>query len=318
MENYLIAALAMFLLEWLYIRLAPRLGLVAPVTDRSSHSRPTPTGGGIIYVFAALAFVLQHGTQIPPHWTWMLGGGLVLSIVSFWDDIHPLPPLPRLLVQVIVVCVAFKTYCYPQALHIYVLMVVCSICCINAFNFIDGIRCMLAFYCLIVLLTLLYAILRWHPTNYESMVTLCCWMLLASVVFICFNAGDHVFSGDVGAITIGYYIAFILMMLIVCTADASLFILIIVGLFDSCMTVLQRLFAGYNILFPHKQNIYQVLTSKWHLPHLAVSGAYAALQLVISTIYFLLPTDFHWLYCILVIVALTVVYFFIRRDPRSA
>lgn len=314
---FLIAATVLFLLEWLYIKVAPRLGLVAGVTERSSHDRPTPTGGGIIYVLATIAFLIHNGSTINPEWCWMLGGGLVLSAVSFWDDFHPLPPAPRLLLQILVTALAFKVDFYPSGMHVYILAIICSICCINAFNFIDGIRCMLAFYCLVVLSTLLYAIWIYRPSEYANMMALGSWMLLATVIFICFNAGDKVFSGDVGAITVGYLIAYLLICTILSARDASLCILIVVGLFDTCMTTLQRLFAGANILLPHKLNIYQVLTSKWGLPHLAVSASYAVLQLLVSVIYFLLPSPFHWFYCIVVVGALTVAYFLIRRNPRS-
>lgn len=313
-----IATICLIIIEWLYIKVARRLGIVAEVSSRSSHTRTTPTAGGIVYVLAACAFAAENSTGLPSVWWWTLGGGLILSAVSMWDDIHPLPPMPRLLIQILVVCLAFKTYCYPQALHIYVLTVICCICCINAFNFIDGIRCMLAFYSLTVLMTLIWAAELYAPEQSGEMVILCQWMLAATIAFICFNAGDRVFAGDVGAITLGYYIAFILVSLIVSTKDASLFILIVVALFDTCMTVLQRLFAGYNILLPHRMNVYQVLTSKWGLPHHAVSGAYAVIQLVISAAYFAIPVTFHWFYTIMVIGILTVIYFTIRRSPRSA
>lgn len=313
----LIAAICLIIIEWLYIKVARKLGIVAEVNSRSSHSRTTPTAGGIVFVLAACAFAADNATGLSTAWWWTLGSGLILSAVSLWDDIHPLPPLPRLLVQIAVVSLAFKLYCYPQALHIYVLIILCCLCCINAFNFIDGIRCMLAFYALTVLLTLIWAAELYNPDHCAEMVTLCQWMLVATLVFICFNAGDNVFAGDVGAITLGYYIAFILVTLVVRTTDASLFILIIVALFDTCMTVLQRMFAGYNILLPHRMNVYQVLTSKWGLPHLAVSGAYAVIQLIISAVYFAIPVTFHWFYTLLVLALLTVIYFGIRRSPRS-
>lgn len=313
----LIVAICLIIIEWLYIKVARRLGIVAEVNERSSHSRSTPTAGGILYVIAACAFAADNASGLSSDWWWTLAGGLILSAVSMWDDIHPLPPLSRLLIQIFVLCLAFKSYCYPQALHVYVLTVTSCICCINAFNFIDGIRCMLAFYGLTVLLTLIWAAELYTPDLCGEMVVLCEWMLVATVAFICFNIGDKVFAGDVGAITLGYYIAFILVTLIVRTHDASMFILTIVALFDTCMTVLQRLFAGYNILLPHRMNVYQVLTSKWGLPHLTVSGAYAVIQLVISAAYFAIPVTFHWFYTLMVVAVLTVVYFTIRRSPRS-
>ena len=94
----LIAAICLIIIEWLYIKVARRLGIVAEVNERSSHSRSTPTAGGILYVIAACAFAADNATGLSSDWWWTLAGGLILSAVSMWDDIHHLPYLSRLLI----------------------------------------------------------------------------------------------------------------------------------------------------------------------------------------------------------------------------
>lgn len=317
MKTYLIVLLILALAEWLYMPVARRLGITAPVTSRSMHKGSPVTGAGIVFVFGAIAFAVINHSIIDIQWIYVLVGGFVLSIVSFADDIRPLPPLPRLILQILVLCLAFKSYCYPQALHIFFLAVVCGICCVNAFNFIDGIGGMLAFYGIVVLGTLLFAVSMYCGEYCELLTSLTALLLVAAIVFTAFNLGDRAFAGDVGAITLGFFVAVIILKLILSSGDITLVTLIIVVLFDTCITALHRLFAGENVLQPHNFNIYQVLAGKWKLTHLSVSLGYASLQLVISAVYLLLPVYAHMIYLLLVISLLMVVYVVIRRSPRS-
>ena len=310
---------ALFVLELGYYFIARRTGIGAEVCERSSHTRFTPTGGGIIFALAVLiwgVFAQIHGT-LPPAWWWMLGGTAVLASVSLADDIHPMPPTPRLLLQIVVVALVYKQFCYPEAIDIYILLLFCGVGCINAFNFIDGIAGMLTLMSLVVVGTLIYAL---HEANFdgdEVYIALCCVLFVSLLVFACFNLPDKIFAGDAGAMTLGFVVGYILLNLILHTRDASYSILILVLVFDTGMTTLQRLFAGHNILLPHRQSIYEVLTSSWKLPPLTVSIIYALLQLLISVLYFSLPESQRWTYFIMVLALLIVSYFEIRRSPRS-
>lgn len=315
--KYLLALLCLAIAEWLYLLLAKRLKIGASVTERSSHTTVTPTGGGVIFILSAIAFGCVNASYLPTNWWWMLGGAAVLGIVSFYDDIHPLPPVPRLLMQIVVMAVAFYQLCYPEAIYIYLLTLICGIGCINTFNFIDGIAGMLALYGIVVVGTLLYALSLYDIHGGFLYISLCTMLFLALVVFSCYNLPDKIFAGDVGAITLGFFVAYVLLNLMLSTGNASLVIFIIVGVFDACMTTLQRLFAGENILMPHREFIYEVLTSKWKLPHLAVSSSYALLQMLINALYFLIPVTQQWTYLIVVTGLLTTLYFSIRRSPRS-
>ena len=68
--------------------------LVASVNERSSHTIPTPHGGGIaiaITWFIGL-FYLYFAGQIEQNLFYALLFGAVISIVSFFDDIYELSP----------------------------------------------------------------------------------------------------------------------------------------------------------------------------------------------------------------------------------
>src|SRR5580658_9391642 len=113
-------------------RIAPRIGLLDFPAARKVHKKPTPLGGGIGIVcgvviplaMAELAakFLVSHEDQqknllgdvtLSPEgvlehrfqlW-WILGCGVLLSVMGFVDDKKNLHWLPRLVVQIGVACV---------------------------------------------------------------------------------------------------------------------------------------------------------------------------------------------------------------------
>lgn len=300
-----------------YRLLAVRLHFGAPITDRSSHNKFTPTAGGVVIIPAIIAFAFANAENFTTQTLLVLASGLVLCISSLVDDIKSQPPVPRLLLQIVAVAISFKQLYAPQLIDIYLLVIFCGVGCINVFNFIDGIAGMLVSLAIVVLCTFLYAISYYHIGDVELLQSLICYLLPALIALAVFNLPDRLFAGDVGAITLGFFITYILVSLILKVDDAAMSIFVIVPVFDTGFTTLQRLFAGENILLPHRKCIYQVLTTAWHLPHLTVTSIYALLQLLINALFFLIPTSQHWTYFIIVLALLIVTYFAIRKSPRS-
>jgi len=101
------------------------------------------------------------------------------------------------------------------------------------------------------------------------------------------------------------------------TADATSIILVSVYGIDTAYTIVQRLFAGENILLPHRHHLYQVLANQWNIDHCKISLYYACTQLTINIIYILIPRDLHWTYFIFIIIILSCVYFTLKRSKLS-
>ena len=315
--TFLIGFITFVLFEWGFILTSRKLHMGAPVTERSSHKTFTPTSGGIVIVVSAAVFAYLFRNQLPTQWWVMLGGAAILAVISFIDDIHPLPPVPRLIVQAIVMAAAFYPLCYPQAAHILILVIFCGVGFINALNFLDGISSMLSLYALTIVLTLIYVIANTPQIPDGTLyMELGAWLAIGIAAFAVFNFRDCIFAGDVGSITLGFLLAFIMAKLILATGDGTYFVLIIVCICDTGLTTLHRLFIGENILLPHRKNIYQTLVSKWGIPQIAVSISYALLQLLINALYILTPRSQHWTYLIIVSLMLVTCYFMIRRATR--
>lgn len=301
----------------IYRTIAVRLNFGAPITDRSSHTKFIPTGGGIIVLIATAMFVAMHYDSISSSGIIMLISALILGLTSLADDIRPLPPLPRLLLQILTMSLSFKELFISQEYDIFMLVVFCGVGCINAFNFIDGIAGMLVLTSIVVLTTLMYAYSTYMPPNWPKMILFISYLIAAVGALSLFNVPDRLFAGDVGAISIGFFISYILISLILATNNAAIAIFVAVPVFDTGFTTLQRLFAGENILLPHRKCIYQILTSVWHLPHLTVSLIYALLQMLINSLFFLIPQNQQFTYLIIVLTLLIITYFAIRQSPLT-
>lgn len=85
-------------------RYAIRKGMLDRPNARSSHTIPTPRGGGIAFVFATafgLAALLTIGEVNPSHCMALLPGGLLIAAVGFWDDRSSLPALFKLVLHIL-------------------------------------------------------------------------------------------------------------------------------------------------------------------------------------------------------------------------
>ena len=82
-----------------YFRLAVQFKIIDRPNQRSSHSRITIRGGGIIFPIALLLQALFSRFEYPL----FTSGLLLISTVSFYDDMRPLSNKIRLLIHLIAV-----------------------------------------------------------------------------------------------------------------------------------------------------------------------------------------------------------------------
>ena len=132
--------------------LAPHLLWFDHPTHRSSHDRPTPTGGGIGMVAACLLYALLFWSD--KGWGWLLfAAGSGLALTGWRDDWQPLPPARRLFVQLLALCAGLGAVAWALAdrgvspwqewpwmatLLAAVGVLLAGVWWINLFNFMDG------------------------------------------------------------------------------------------------------------------------------------------------------------------------------------
>ncbi|HEC90903.1 MAG TPA: glycosyl transferase, partial [Alphaproteobacteria bacterium] len=141
---------AAFAASLLALKVLSRRGLIDHPVERSSHIKPTPSGGGIAViavVVAAWGLIAALSDAGPAVIPMVLAGGVFLTAVSFADDLKGLSPLLRLTAQAAAVAVVLYTMAdrglffagiLPPTLDTIAAGVL-WLWFINLFNFMDGI-----------------------------------------------------------------------------------------------------------------------------------------------------------------------------------
>ncbi len=312
---YIIAFVTLLLCEIIYFRIARRLHIGDKVTSRSSHKHYTITGGGIIFILAAIIFYIYNTSALPQNFGNMLVGATILAIISFIDDIRNVSPYIRLIIHSFIVATVFSYILQWGYIDIFIIVLICGVGLINAYNFMDGINGIMAGYSLVTLGTLYYC----YYTTPEIPLTFIALLIIATGIFTFFNFRKKAicFAGDIGSIVMGFFILYLMVELIWLRCNASCLVFLIVYGIDTVFTIIQRLFMGENILLPHRRHLYQVFVNQWHIPHYQVSLGYASTQLFINIIYFLIPEQFQWSYVIIVTILLSALYFIAKRSVKS-
>lgn len=272
----LAALLSAVLILWLKPLLV-RYALARP-NARSSHTVPTPQGGGIAVVGAALAAGL--GTMVlmghaAPDVLVIAAAAAGLAIVGAIDDIRPLPALPRLVLQlaaVSAVILGVEGRIFPDGLPLWMergLLVFAGLWFVNLVNFMDGLDWITV--AEMVPITAALALMAWAgvlPPAPGLVAAALCGALLG---FAPFNKPvARLFLGDVGSLPIGLIVGWLLFQLAATGALAAALLLPLYHLADATITLLRRLSRGERVWEAHRMHFYQQATDGGFSP-LAVS-----------------------------------------------
>ncbi|MCL1665376.1 MraY family glycosyltransferase [Elizabethkingia ursingii] len=277
--QYLFIIIALFILEIIYFKIADKFNIIDKPNERSSHTQITLRGGGVIFYFGALLFFLISDFQYP----YFILGLSLMALVSFLDDIFTLSNKIRLLVHLISVILMFvQIGLFSYAWFIPLIALVLTIGIINAYNFMDGINGITAFYSLVVLSLL--AIVNLSINFVDK--NLIYYSIIASLVFGFFNFRQRAkcFAGDVGSVSIAFIIVFLLSQLIVKTGNIIYLLFLTVYGLDTIWTIIRRLMKKENIFKAHRSHLYQYLANENKVNKLVVSAVYGIIQLLIGII----------------------------------
>jgi Fuc2NAc and GlcNAc transferase len=259
-------------------RYALHSGLIDRPNPRSSHSIPTPRGGGLAIVVTSItaAGVLfgLHMLSLPL-FAALAVGGLAVAAVGFLDDRRPLPARVRLAVHACaaVWCLAWLHGLPPipingRLLHLgwagYVLGTLAAVWVLNLFNFMDGIDGIAATEAIFV--TCAGAVLG-SVTGEAPMVPVVSAVVASACAgFLAWNwPPAKMFLGDVGSGYLGYAIA---VLAIAAAWDNPVFVwvwLILGGTFfvDATVTLTRRTLRGERLYEAHRSHAYQWLARRW-------------------------------------------------------
>lgn len=303
---YLLVFILLFAAELLYFKVADKCNIIDKPNERSSHTRITLRGGGIIFYFGALAYFLTNHFEYP----WFMLALTLVTFISFVDDVHSTRQVTRLAFHFSAMALMFwqwGLFGLPWW-WIVVALVVCT-GIINAYNFMDGINGITGGYSLVILVALAYINAQVVPFVEQDLI----YTVILSVLVFCFfnfRKKAKCFAGDVGSVSIAFVLLFLIGRLVMVTEDLSWIVLLVVYGVDSVLTIVHRLMLHENIGLPHRKHLYQLMANELKIPHVAVSLVYMAVQALAVAGYLYFRTAGYWYLgaCILVL-ALIYVWF---------
>lgn len=303
MMYYLIVLVLLFGVELFYFKVADKYNIIDKPNERSSHTRITLRGGGVVFYFGALVYFLTSGFEYP----WFMLALTFVAIISFIDDIRSTSQELRLVFHFSAMALMFYQWgLFSLSWWWIIIALIICIGIINAYNFMDGINGITGGYSLVVLLSLAYINEEVTPFVEQDLI----YTVIMSVLVFCFfnfRKKARCFAGDVGSVSIAFILLFLLGKLIIRTGDFSWIILLSVYGVDSVLTIFHRLMLHENIGLPHRKHLYQLMANELRIPHVVVSVIYMVLQFWIVAGLLWLPVD-HWVYFFMVIGGLAVIY----------
>ena len=284
---YLIILVLLFLAELFYFRIADKCNIIDKPNERSSHTRITLRGGGIIFYFGVLTYFLTSHFEYP----WFMLALTLITFISFVDDIRSTSQVLRLVFHFSAMALMFYQWGL-FSLPWWTLLVALIVCTgiINAYNFMDGINGITGGYSLVVLVALAYINEAVVPFVEQGFILT---VLCSVVVFNFFNFRKRAkcFAGDVGSVCIAFVLLFFIGKLVIRTEDFSWIILLAVYGVDSVLTIIHRLMLHENIGLPHRKHLYQIMANELKIPHMVVSSVYMLVQALVIIGYLLFQNN---------------------------
>jgi UDP-GlcNAc:undecaprenyl-phosphate GlcNAc-1-phosphate transferase len=254
------------------------VGVIDVPGTRSSHSRPTPKGGGVgvvaaflvgigvLYGFASFARIAD------PYFRGVILAAVGIAIVAYLDDMLAWPAWVKLAAQLAAAAVAVSSGLWIDTIRVPVLGAIplgwlgpvgtlaWIVVATNAMNFIDGLNGLAAGVSMIACLVLAgiaAAVGAWF-------VYFAALILAAGLLgFLPFNFPHaRIFMGDVGS----QFCGFLLAVLAVAAGrfdtvelSVALVPMLLFGvLFDVAFTLLRRAAAGEPLMQAHRGHLYQI------------------------------------------------------------
>ena len=277
-----------------------RAGKGAPIdvpSGRSSHRRPTVTGGGVGLAFAlclSLLLIASRGHGVPRGEFGLFGiATIIVAAIGLWDVYRDPPANWRLFLElgaaglILGGGMQFHLLRMPWGQNITLWWAAIPLTLLwmtgmtNLYNFIDGVdglATVLAIVCSSGVAAV--AVATGHPD--EALVAMA--IAAGCLGFLWFNFPPaKVFMGDVGSLTLG----FVLSVLAIRLSSASqqpvplVFFLILYSsfLFDTSYTILRRALRGERFWLAHRTHLYErLMLVGWS--HLSVTLLYIGLSLV--------------------------------------
>ncbi len=243
------------------ITLLQRLAVLDVPGGRSSHTVPTPRGGGAPIAVGLAAAVLVT-PSVDPGRLALLVAVAFFGLLGLMDDLRGLPALTRLALQaagaVTVAVLLVSSARLPVAAAVAAALAAAAwlVGYVNAFNFMDGVNGISGAHALIG--GVAYACLAgWKGDGFGAAAGLA--LACGAALFLPWNAGRaRVFLGDVGSYSLGAALAVLAIRLVLLGVPAEAVAgPVALYLADVAWTLQRRIRNGERWLEAHRTHVYQ-------------------------------------------------------------
>jgi len=263
---YIFLFLISFVLTYYIRKIAIEKSLVDIPNERSSHTVATPHGGGIAIAvtwFFGISY-LFYKNDIDSSLYYALLVGVVISAISYFDDLHELSAKFRLLTQSLVAMfglymlgglgrIDFYFFIIENQIFTNIFAFFMIIWFINLYNFLDGIDGYAGSEAVFLGLA---GFLLFGDSHFLVLI----FAVLGFLVWNWHKA--KIFMGDVGSTLLGYNIAIFTLYYANQEAQNLWIWIILFGVFwyDATLTLYRRYKNGEKLSLAHKKHAYQRLT----------------------------------------------------------
>ncbi len=309
MDKYIAAFVTSFLVTFavipVIIYLAFKFNLVDHPSARSSHSKSTPSLGGIA-IFAGIVFsiVLWTPENLYANLKYLLLSLFIIFLIGAKDDIDPMKPWQKIIGEifasaVVVLLAEIKITSFYGVFEIgsisefgsIIFSIFIIIAIINAFNLIDGIDGLSGG--LGAVAALFFSTYFFHVQK-ESLTILSLSLLGGMIAFLHYNkTPSRIFMGDTGSLIQGFICAVLSIEFIQIqenliessywkgiSGPAVAMAVLGVPLFDMLRVIVLRIYKNKSILKPDRNHIHHLLIDMG-LSHTLASITLISLQVVL-------------------------------------
>lgn len=254
--------------------------------QRSSHSVPTPRGGGVAIVLTLLAAMVLFYFSLQITVETFLGlfiPGLIVAIIGFLDDHGHIAARWRLLMHFLSAAIGIyflgpfpviSVFGYELSLSWIGMILGCVylVWMLNLFNFMDGINGLASSEAItFALSSAILLFINHYADSPGNLYPLTLALVGAAAGFLVWNFPvAKIFMGDAGSGFLGIIIG--LIILHIAKVDSHFFFaeLCLMGVFivDATTTLSRRLMSGKKVYEAHASHSYQILARKFgsHVP----------------------------------------------------
>ena len=259
----------------LYLHMARRLQILDRPNERSSHSLPTPHGGGVPLLLAMAMGMGLAGESWQQDYLLFIAVALLLVVIGVVDDLRGLSVRLRMGLYCLCCVLAVGAILGPGVggdfvgLIVLLMAVFALLWMLNLYNFMDGIDGYAATQCILACGSA--SLLAWRGGADSQYLLFCLLLAAAQVGFLFWNwPTARLFMGDAGSVPTGFLLGAVALL-----GDIQGYLplacwLILLGAFivDASITLLWRMATGQAYTQPHRLHAYQRLSRHLggHLP----------------------------------------------------